>query len=323
MRRRRDLPFLCFGALCGVGLAYDCSRARAPAAPTASATAPAPAARTKAGRARAQSLELDRLRRLGADGIEDDHTTSTTATTGGHTGCSQCGPTELCDPSHIGIDDNCDGNVDEGCPCTPGDQHSCFKGDDQYINTPGCRLASRSAARSARGACVGGFPPCCSDNCQNSDMTLCHAITDLPFADIDLKTGTGNFSLNADAGSETWTVACPAGVSPCPTPGPTPPSIYEPIQSGTYTVTVRASATARRGAPPCHSSSARRGSPSASRGNARWAKELRRSRPPPFTSRRTKCHGRSAARRRWTADTATARRGRSPRPARRARTGSR
>jgi hypothetical protein len=170
------------------------------------------------------------------------HTTSNSATTtgatGGHTGCSQCGPTELCDPSHLGIDDNCDGNVDEGCPCTPGDQHSCFKGDYQYITTPGCAAGIEKCSEvGAWGPCVGGFHAIAPDNCQLNDMTECHAITDLPFADVDLKTGTGNFSSNADSGSEAWTVACPAGVTPCPLPGPTPPSLYTPLQSGTYTIT--------------------------------------------------------------------------------------
>ena len=166
------------------------------------------------------------------------HSSSASGATGGHTGCSQCGPTELCDPSHIGIDDNCDGNVDEGCPCTPGDQHSCFKGDYQYITTPGCAAGIEKCSEvGAWGPCVGGFHAVAPDNCQLNDMTECHAITDLPFADVDLKTGTGNFSANADSGSEAWTVACPPGVTPCPSPGPTPPSLYTPLQSGTYTVT--------------------------------------------------------------------------------------
>jgi hypothetical protein len=238
MRRRRDLPFLCFGALfCGVALAYGCSAGSSTGgtdgfsegAGAQSSTSP-----DGPGPGPSSSNSFVGSGPSGSGGAA----TSSTATTGGHTGCSQCGPIDLCDPSHIGIDDNCDGNVDEGCPCTPGDQHSCFKGDYQYINTPGCSAGIEKCSEvGAWGPCVGGFHAVAPDNCQNSDMTLCHAITDLPFADIDLKTGTGNFSLNADAGSESWTVACPAGVSPCPAPGPTPPSIYEPIQSGTYTVT--------------------------------------------------------------------------------------
>jgi hypothetical protein len=39
---------------------------------------------------------------------------------------SKCGPTELCDPDHVGLDDNCNGTVDEGCSCQPGAVHPCF-----------------------------------------------------------------------------------------------------------------------------------------------------------------------------------------------------
>src|SRR4029079_18457072 len=40
-----------------------------------------------------------------------------------------CGPTELCGTgSGNGLDDNCDGKVDEGCLCTPGDVQKCFNG---------------------------------------------------------------------------------------------------------------------------------------------------------------------------------------------------
>jgi hypothetical protein len=51
---------------------------------------------------------------------------------------TQCGPTELCDPAHLGLDDNCNGEVDEGCTCNPGQAHWCFKGDPSYHGHPGC-----------------------------------------------------------------------------------------------------------------------------------------------------------------------------------------
>jgi len=51
---------------------------------------------------------------------------------------SKCGPVELCDPAHAGLDDNCNGIVDEGCPCSMGMVQSCFKGDPSYRNMPGC-----------------------------------------------------------------------------------------------------------------------------------------------------------------------------------------
>ncbi|HQB44277.1 MAG TPA: hypothetical protein PLV85_11760, partial [Polyangiaceae bacterium] len=52
---------------------------------------------------------------------------------------SECGNTELCDPQHLGYDDNCNGQVDEGCPCTPGLSHWCFKGDPASRNKGACK----------------------------------------------------------------------------------------------------------------------------------------------------------------------------------------
>src|SRR5206468_3912213 len=34
-----------------------------------------------------------------------------------------CGPVELCDADHLGLDDDCNGVVDEGCACMPGQAH--------------------------------------------------------------------------------------------------------------------------------------------------------------------------------------------------------
>ncbi|HVY48054.1 MAG TPA: hypothetical protein VHB21_19335 [Minicystis sp.] len=156
-----------------------------------------------------------------------------------HNPCgTQCGDTELCDDAHLGLDDNCDGNVDEGCHCTPGQAHFCFKGDPSYRGTEGCfDGVEKCTEQGIWGPCVGGVHAVPPDNCQNGSSAGCHAITSPPFADVDLKTGTGTFSGNADPGSESWTVTCPAGVNPCPVPGPNPPSDYKPLQSGQYNVT--------------------------------------------------------------------------------------
>lgn len=82
---------------------------------------------------------------------------------------------------------------------------------------------------------VHAAPP---ENCFTNDTSSCHAISATPFADVHLKTGTGNFSANAVPGSELWTVACPEGVSPCPgVSGMAPQDEFKPLQSGEYTVT--------------------------------------------------------------------------------------
>ncbi|HVY48149.1 MAG TPA: hypothetical protein VHB21_19810, partial [Minicystis sp.] len=154
-----------------------------------------------------------------------------------HNPCgTQCGDMEICDDAHLGLDDNCDGNVDEGCHCTPGQAHFCFKGDPSYRGAPGCfDGVEKCTEQGIWGPCVGGVHAVPPDNCYLNDTAGCHAIQTPPFVDVDLKTGTGNFS--ADAVTESWQVQCPSGVSPCPAPGPTPPSDYKPLQSGEYTVT--------------------------------------------------------------------------------------
>src|SRR5262245_58987092 len=42
---------------------------------------------------------------------------------------TECGPEELCTESGLAKDDDCDGQVDEECPCVAGTQQPCFKGD--------------------------------------------------------------------------------------------------------------------------------------------------------------------------------------------------
>jgi hypothetical protein len=148
---------------------------------------------------------------------------------------SKCGPMELCDEPHIGLDDNCNYVVDEGCPCTPGAVHWCFKGDPSFRNTPGCYDGSMTCSEiGVWGDCLGGVHATPTDNCFANNPS-CHAITAIPGAKVDLKPGTGTFSASAVPGSEKYTVACPTGVSQCPTVVPL--ASYTPIQSGEYTVT--------------------------------------------------------------------------------------
>jgi hypothetical protein len=149
---------------------------------------------------------------------------------------TKCGTTELCDTAHTGLDDNCDGLVDEGCPCSAGQAHFCFKGDPSYRNVPGCFDGTEICTEQGTwGPCVGGVHAVSPDNCFLNDTSVCHAITSPPFADVHLKTGTGQFSANALAGTETFTVQCPTGVSQCP--AVSAPDNFKPLQSGEYTVT--------------------------------------------------------------------------------------
>ncbi|MBK8251169.1 MAG: hypothetical protein IPK82_00680 [Polyangiaceae bacterium] len=152
---------------------------------------------------------------------------------------TKCGPEELCDPDHTGVDDNCNGQVDESCDCAAGQAHSCFKGDPSYINTPGCYPGSMKCTENGIwGPCVGGVHATDDQKCYVNDVAGCHPISAVPFQDVNLKEGTGNFSDNAQSGTEVWTVTCPAGVNPCPAVGGVaPPDDFKPLQSGEYTIT--------------------------------------------------------------------------------------
>ncbi|APR85141.1 Hypothetical protein A7982_10490 [Minicystis rosea] len=171
--------------------------------------------------------------------------TFTTGSSGGSSGTggtvvnpcgTGCGDVELCDPEHLGLDDNCDGQVDEGCPCKAGEAHFCFKGDPAYRGVPGCFDGTEICGELGLfSTCIGGVHAVAPDNCYQNDTASCHAIAAPPYSDVSLKTGTGTFSNNAVAGSEKYTVQCPAGVSQCPTV--MTPDVFKPLQSGEYTVT--------------------------------------------------------------------------------------
>ena len=148
-----------------------------------------------------------------------------------------CGDSEICGN---GLDDDCDGQVDEGCPCTMGTVESCFKGDPSFANNPaypGCFSGSQHCTELGTwGDCVGGVHAVPPDNCATASQTGCHPITAVPFTTVNLHDGVGNFG--DDAVSESWSVACPPNVSPCPAVGGSNPADdFQPLQSGEYTVT--------------------------------------------------------------------------------------
>ncbi|HEY1117678.1 MAG TPA: hypothetical protein VGE43_08230 [Acidimicrobiales bacterium] len=165
-------------------------------------------------------------------------TTSTASTGSGQNPCgTECGPEELCDGVHQGLDDNCDGTVDEGCPCNPGQANDCFKGDPSYRQSEGCFPGTMRCSEFGQwGSCDGGAHAWGDEPCQEGSLEGCHAITAVPFQVVNLKSGTGVFSDGADA--ESWTVECPEGIEPCPAvSGANPQDDFQPLQSGEYTVT--------------------------------------------------------------------------------------
>ncbi|MBL8739580.1 MAG: hypothetical protein JNK04_00755, partial [Myxococcales bacterium] len=146
---------------------------------------------------------------------------------------TECGTEELCDGPNKGIDDDCDYEVDEGCPCSGGQATSCFKGDPSYLSNPNCNPGTMSCTELGTwGPCNGGNHADEQDLCFSADPLGCHPIHAVPFQTTDLLDGTGNFSAGAD--TSTFEVTCPPGVDPCPLPTGTD---YTALQSGEYTVT--------------------------------------------------------------------------------------
>ena len=73
-----------------------------------------------------------------------------------------------------GLDDDCDGKVDEGCSCDPGQTQPCFLGPKNYRNKGTCRdgvqtcKVTMRASKGVWGDCVGGISPSL-DVCDNAD----------------------------------------------------------------------------------------------------------------------------------------------------------
>ncbi len=80
---------------------------------------------------------------------------TTTGGTGG-TGGVTCTPQiEICN----GLDDNCDGVVDEGCGCTNGDTQSCYSGTPGTADVGLCKSGVQTCSGSMWGFCQGQVTP--------------------------------------------------------------------------------------------------------------------------------------------------------------------
>jgi len=142
---------------------------------------------------------------------------------------TECGPAEVCGD---GLDNDCNGLADDACGCSAGQSSSCFQGDPSFLGSPGCFAGTMQCTENGLwGPCIGGNHA--ADNCFNSDPLGCHPISAVPFQTVDLRNGTGNFDDGAMG--ETFAVACPPGVTPCPAVSGV--SNYQALQSGEYTVT--------------------------------------------------------------------------------------
>ena len=135
-----------------------------------------------------------------------------------------CGAAELCgtDGHGNGLDDNCDGKVDETCSCTVGNVQKCFVGPPGKHNVGGCtdgQQTCQGAEFGTWGPCVGSISPSaescdgvdndcngCADDglCCDSLLTCPTTVPDLkPYTDLALKGAT---YFHGAAATWSWTV---------------------------------------------------------------------------------------------------------------------
>ena len=88
-----------------------------------------------------------------------------------------CVATETCGN---GTDDNCNGQIDEGCACTPGAVQSCFRGPPGRRDVGACIDGSQTCSTTGTwGACSGGLSPS-TEACDGLDNNCNGCVDDAP-----------------------------------------------------------------------------------------------------------------------------------------------
>ena len=177
-------------------------------------------------------------------------------------GRGPCGPTELCGAATAdgglgpgnGVDDNCDGRVDENCACTPGEMRACFDGAADRRGVGACRDGVARCSELAAwigNECVGAVLPTAEvcngrdDDCNGAiDDGLEGCATTLRCPASEGATPLLEFTLDGRAidaagTSFAWSVRCPDGVAPCPAPTGSDGRLHVTVpRAGTYGVTM-------------------------------------------------------------------------------------
>ncbi len=168
-------------------------------------------------------------------------------------GPPSCGPEELCGPMREGdgIDNNCDGTVDEGCQCPAINvTRDCFAGPPDRDGLGTCSRGVMTCTEFLQWSpCVGGTSPrdeICdgADNDCNgrADDGLAECVTSIMCPGTQAATPLNTHMLRGSAiyphatRSQQWTIECPPSVTTCPAPdapNDADTQIYF-VQSGSY-----------------------------------------------------------------------------------------
>jgi hypothetical protein len=115
-----------------------------------------------------------------------------------------------------GIDNDCDGQTDEGCVCTPNAVESCYSGPAGTAGVGSCRAGTRScdATGSAWSACTGSVTPS-ADVCGDGVDNDCDGATD----ETCVCAANSTQSCYAGPAGTAGVGACRAGTRSCNTDG--------------------------------------------------------------------------------------------------------
>ena len=140
------------------------------------------------GGASSQGGSSDNGTRPDDDGTRDGGGGSGFGTGGnasGTGGMVECGDVELCD----GVDNNCDGQTDEGCDCNPGETRACFSGDPALAGVGTCAEGIQDCDETGKWsvACSGEVLPV-EEECDGDDND-CNGTADDGFGDVSCGDG--------------------------------------------------------------------------------------------------------------------------------------